>query len=356
MPRINYSRFLHNWVLSRYANIPYPLNAQIELTARCNFKCGFCGIHQNRRLYTDREMNTTEIKKIIDQLADLKITTVSVTGGEPLLRPDCGEILSYLRQKGCIAALATNGWLLRERLESGDLKDVEYVMVSLDSVHPSKHDEYRGVPGSWERAVEGIKEARRRHVKCIISSVITRENFGEMEALTKFAQKLGCSIEIMPCEDIVREEHGETFRAEAVLRNGWIPNLRKWGQQIRYLIPKYPNLLTDYFTARIVEEGGFGNTTFRCNVAQAYIFVRYNGEANWPCKIHPVLRVNLLKYPIDKVYRSKEVQEIMQKRDSFSFCKNCRLGCAIVATLTTKFISSFQKFGIGAFRGNFLDN
>ena len=325
------------------------------MTARCNFKCGFCGIHQNRKLYTDPEMTTDEIKLIIDQLADLKITTVSLTGGEPLLRPDCGEILTYLRQKGCIGGLATNGWLLRDRLESGSLKDCEYIMVSLDSVHPAKHDEYRGVPGAWEHAVEGLKAARKRHIKCVISSVITRENFGEMEPLAQLAQELGCSIEIMPCEDIVREEHGETFRAKEVREKNWIPNLRKWGQEIRYLIPKYPNLLTDYFTARIVEEGGFGNTTFRCNVAQAYIFIRYNGEANWPCKLHPVLRVNVLKSPIDKAYRSSEVREIMDMRDSYPFCKDCRLGCAIVATLTTKFISSFQKFVIGAVRGNFLD-
>jgi len=348
--KLNYTRFIHNWLLSRYARIPYPLNAQIEITARCNLRCGFCGITQNPALYNDREMTTQEIKGIVDQLGDLKITTISVTGGEPLLRKDCGEIISHIKKHGCIAALATNGWFLKERLESGDLKDLEYVMVSLDSVNPARHDKYRGAKGSWERAVEGIKEARRRHVTCIISSVITPETFREMEPLAKLAWKLGCAIEIMPCEDIVREENGKTFRAPDIQKKHWIPNLRQWGRQIRYLIPRFPNLITDYFTARIVEEGGFCHTTFRCNVAKAYIFVRYNGEGNWPCKIHPVMRLNLLKYPINKVYRSKEIQDIMKMSDSYPFCKGCRLGCAIVATLSTKVISVLQKFGIWGFR------
>ncbi len=347
---MNYSRFIHNWLLSRYARIPYPLNAQIELTARCNLHCKFCGITQNKELYKDREMTTEEIKRIVDQLVDLKITTISVTGGEPLLRKDCGEVISYIKKKGCIAALATNGWFLKERLRSGELNDLEYVMVSLDSVNPERHDEYRGAKGSWERAVEGIKEARSRHLTTIISSVITPENFHEMEGLAKLARELGCAIEIMPCEDIVREENGKTFRAPDIQKKHYLPSLRQWGRQIRYLIPRNPNLLTDYFTARIVEEGGFGHTSFHCNVAKAYIFVRYNGEGNWPCKLHPVLRLNLLKYPINKVYRSKEIQDIQQKSDSFPFCKGCRLGCAIVATLSTKAISSVQKFGLWGFR------
>ncbi len=295
-------------------------------------------------------MTTDEIKKIVDQLVALKITTISVTGGEPLLRKDCGEIISYIKKQGCIAALATNGWFLKERLESGDLKDLEYVMVSIDSVDPARHDKYRGANGSWERAVAGIKAARRRHLSPIISSVITPENFHEMEGLAKFARELGCAIEIMPCEDIVREENGKTFRAPEIQKQHWLPSLRQWGRQIRYMIPRNPNLLTDYFTARIVEEGGFGHTTFRCNVAKAYIFVRYNGEGNWPCKLHPVLRINLLKYPINKVYRSKEILEIQKKSDSYPFCNGCRLGCAIVATLSTKFISSVQKFGLWGFR------
>ncbi len=348
--KLNYSRFIHNWLLSRYAGIPFPLNAQIELTARCNLQCRFCGITQNKELYKDREMTTEEIKRIVDQLVDLKITTISVTGGEPLLRKDCGEIISYIKKQGCIAALATNGWFLKERFLSGDLDDLEYVMVSIDSVDPARHDKYRGAKGSWERAVEGIKEARKRHISPIISSVITPENFHEMEGLAKLARELGCAIEIMPCEDIVREENGKTFRAPEIQKKHWLPNLRHWGRQIRYMIPRNPNLITDYFTARIVEEGGFGHTSFHCNVAKAYIFVRYNGEGNWPCKLHPVLRLNLLKYPINKVYRSKEIQEIMKKSDSYSFCNGCRLGCAIVATLSTKLISSVQKFGLWGFR------
>jgi MoaA/NifB/PqqE/SkfB family radical SAM enzyme len=348
--KMNYTRFIHNWLLSRYAGIPYPLNAQIELTARCNLQCKFCGITQNKDVYKDREMITEEIKRIVDQLVDLKITTISVTGGEPLLRKDCGEVISYIKKKGCIAALATNGWFLKERLQSGDLNDLEYVMVSLDSVNPERHDAYRGVKGSWARAVEGIKEARSRHITTIISSVITPENFYEMEDLARFARELGCAIEIMPCEDIVREENGKTFRAPEIHKQHWIPSLRQWGRQIRYLTPGNPNLITDYFTARIVEEGGFGHTTFHCNVAQAYIFIRYNGEGNWPCKLHPIMRVNLLKHPLDKVYRSKQIQDIMKKSDSYPFCKGCRLGCAIVATLTTKVISTMQKFAVWGFR------
>jgi len=148
-------------------------------------------ITQNKELYKDGEMTTEEIKKIVDQLVALKITTISVTGGEPLLRKDCGEIISYIKKQGCIAALATNGWFLKERLESGDLKDLEYVMVSIDSVDPARHDKYRGVKGSWERAVAGIKAARSRHLSPIISSVITPENFHEMEGWRSSPVNLG---------------------------------------------------------------------------------------------------------------------------------------------------------------------
>lgn len=92
-----------------------PFQVDFDITMKCMYKCKHCNVAAGRPL--DDEMSTDQIKCILDQLDDIGVSDVSITGGEPLLREDCLEILRYAAGKqGFYLTLNTNGLLVTEDL------------------------------------------------------------------------------------------------------------------------------------------------------------------------------------------------------------------------------------------------
>ena len=355
MVRLNYTRFLKNFILNNYSykHVYKPLNAQIELTLRCNARCVFCSIwEKDFQTEVHNEMSTAQIKRIIDGLDRLGVTVISFTGGEPTLRKDFGEIITYASKKGILTGMATNGYFLYDLIKDGKIDDIEWIMVSVDWPDAEHHDKYRGIK-VFDRAIKGIKAAVKERKQTLISMVVTKENAHLMEEMCKFATDLGCMIEMLPCEDIIREQEDNLHIVDDI--ESFIPDLDEYANEIRRLEKIYPRLITDSVTAGIVEAGGFGNQELlHCISAQAYIFIKSNGEMVFPCKIHPLLKVNVLKIDPYDAYYSAEAKKIMDIGDSFPFCKGCRLGCAIATSIPAHWATLYQKYMKAFFNGNFF--
>ncbi len=86
--RLNYLSFTRNFFLNNLTHgfLYQPLNAQIEITMRCNARCVFCSIWEKEyQKQLDPEMTTEQIKRIIDDIALLRSQVITFTGGEPTL-------------------------------------------------------------------------------------------------------------------------------------------------------------------------------------------------------------------------------------------------------------------------------
>ena len=79
---------LKTFSLNKFTHRKIPYSAQIEVTLRCNASCPFCSIPALPKPVVINEMNTNQIKLIIDQIAELGVNIISFTGGEPTLRKD----------------------------------------------------------------------------------------------------------------------------------------------------------------------------------------------------------------------------------------------------------------------------
>lgn len=162
-----------------------------NLTFKCNLRCAHCYIDATERERKE-ELSTYEGKILIDQIAEVSRPILVLSGGEPLLRRDIFELARYATEKGLRVALGTNGTLItdyvaRHLKSSGVLK----VAVSLDSCVPEKHDEFRGVKGSWKQAVKGIEACRRNGIDVQINTTITQQNYDEIDDIIGLAEKLG---------------------------------------------------------------------------------------------------------------------------------------------------------------------
>jgi MoaA/NifB/PqqE/SkfB family radical SAM enzyme len=329
------------------------LNSQIELTLRCNARCVFCSIwEKDFQKELEKDLTLEEIKHIIDGLDKLGVNLISFTGGEPTLRKDLDEIINYASDKGIMTGIATNGYYIYDLISQGKLKKLEWVMVSLDWPDAEHHDKYRGIK-IFDRAVKSIKASVKEKKQVVVSMVVTSENQHLMEKMCQFTRELGCMIEMLPCEDLIREQADSVHVVENI--DSLIPNLKAYAIEIRRLEKIYPNLVTDSITASIIEAGGFGNMEFfHCAVASAYLYIKANGDIVFPCKIHPVLKINVKKLSPYDAYYTYEAKKIMDMKDSFPFCKGCRIGCAIATTIPTRWASLYQKYMKAFFNGNFF--
>lgn len=126
----------------------------------CNLHCDYCCVRSSPTA-PRRELGLARVQRIAREAADLGVKEIFVTGGEPFLLEDIGEILI-----ACAAAapttVLTNGMLFAgrraEALRSLP-RDRIVLQISLDSATPDRHDLHRGT-GTWARTREGIKRAR----------------------------------------------------------------------------------------------------------------------------------------------------------------------------------------------------
>ncbi len=165
-----------------------PKSAIIAVTLRCNAKCSMCDIWKHG--------STDEIQPEVYRRLPASLREANLTGGEPLLRKDLGEVIRSLRlvNPKMRIVLSTNG-LLPERLsqlleESGDIS----VRVSIDAIG-EKHDAIRGVEGAYERALRSIEVAIKHGVNDIgICTTITRENSNEADKVQMLAASYNISF------------------------------------------------------------------------------------------------------------------------------------------------------------------
>jgi radical SAM protein with 4Fe4S-binding SPASM domain len=145
-----------------------------NLTRTCNLRCAHCYTDSAAKQYPD-ELSGDQCRAVLDDLAEFGVPAVLFSGGEPLMRPDLLELSAYARQRGLHVVLSTNGTLITPELARRfvELK-LSYIGISLDSAEPAVHDEFRGMPGAFDRAMAGFDHCVAAGQKVGLRLTLTR--------------------------------------------------------------------------------------------------------------------------------------------------------------------------------------
>jgi pyruvate-formate lyase-activating enzyme len=150
----------------------------------CNLHCDYCCVRSSPTA-PRRELGLARVQQITREAAKLGVKETFVTGGEPFLLEDIGDILL-----ACAAAapttVLTNGMLFTgRRAESLQAlpRDRIVLQISLDSPTPELHDLHRG-PGTWARTREGIQRAREQGFRVRLAATVSTD--AEAEAFREF--------------------------------------------------------------------------------------------------------------------------------------------------------------------------
>ncbi len=198
-----------------------PVGVIWELTRGCNLKCKHCFSNSGRP--EAEELTTEEVKAAIDLFADQKVFYINFTGGEPLLRSDLFEILQYASSKKISIDLSTNGFLVTPRtVELLQEPNVFQVQLSIDGLGDS-HDRFRGVKGSFQRALEAIRLLRQANFGVVISTTVSKTNLAQISELIDLSMGVGASV--FKTTLFIPTGRGKSSRQELALDSGDVRRL-----------------------------------------------------------------------------------------------------------------------------------
>jgi radical SAM protein with 4Fe4S-binding SPASM domain len=168
-----------------------PLIMSWNVTRECNMKCSHCYINATEKKL-DNELTTKEAKALMDQIYQVSRPLLVLSGGEPMLRSDIFELIQYGSSKGLKMGLGSNGSLIDEEA-TRKLKaaGITTVSISLDSHIPAQHDEFRGVTGAWEKAVNACKVLRKNNVLVQVNTTLTQQNYNQIDDIMSLAESIG---------------------------------------------------------------------------------------------------------------------------------------------------------------------
>jgi AdoMet-dependent heme synthase len=191
-PHAAAERSLHNERMLHADFNLAPFTIAWEVTRACAFACVHCRADaQHTR--NPLELNTVEAKKLIDRLADFGSPILIFTGGDPMMRRDLFELISYATQKGLRCSLTPTATALPTigRLKQAHEAGIRRIALSLDAPDALTHDEFRQVAGSWQRTMDILRNAQAAGLSVQVNTTVSKHNYQRLHEMVPFIQEVG---------------------------------------------------------------------------------------------------------------------------------------------------------------------
>lgn len=317
-------------------------------TRLCNLRCEHCYEDAGPRAAED-ELTTEEAKRVIDEFEEAGVVAIAFSGGEPLLRQDIFEVAGYAKRKGFFISVATNGTMITREF-AGRMKGIfDYVEISLDGFEEA-HDRFRGVPGSWRRACEGIRNCVAEGLDTCVAMTATRYNLEEIPKLVDFVEhELGARrvivfnyVPVGRGKDIVDQDLSPGERRE-LLRYLYLRMMGSTHKLICYsTAPQYSaislefarggqadlGVVATHFTNEAAMRALRGRTESLadflggCGAGRLYCGLEPNGDII-PCVFMPIKLGNIRRDRLRDVWHSSELLWKLRDRDALKGCGAC---------------------------------
>jgi len=179
-------------VAKRIMKVKAPLLVSWSLTNRCNYRCQYCGIWKKN----SKELNTSEVFFVIDELYRCGNKAIAFTGGESLMREDIIDIIDYCSYRGIYTKLSTNGSLVKDKIDG--LRKIGFVRMSFDG--PKEVHDAQRQNGSYDEVVAAVDLLRKNNIKVGLNCVISKLNVGHINDILNEAKKIDLRISFQPLE------------------------------------------------------------------------------------------------------------------------------------------------------------
>ena len=295
-----------------------PLRVDLSVTFRCQNSCVHCyagGSHETQ------ELSTNEWKQVIDRLQEIGVFIITFTGGEPTIRQDLPDLLSYGQKKGLVTGLITNGRNLTDEkyVKILEASGLDFVQVTLESHEPEVHDLMTGVKGSWKETVKGIKNLIPTNIYTTTNSTLSKYNAEYFLDTIDFIKELG--VAAFGCNSLIY-----SGKAKDVVDDFAFPI-----EDLKILLPKIKDKAaklglkflwytpTQYCKFNPVK---LGLGIKSCSAAMITMCVGPNGDV-YPCQSYFESLGNILKNDWESIWNHPLATKIRNREYVESKCKDC---------------------------------
>jgi len=165
-----------------------PLKGSIDLTYRCNNNCRHCWVRVPAG-GPEAELSFDEIRRIADEARAMGCREWSISGGEPMLRPDFPEIFDYLTRKARSYTLNSNGTLITPEI-ARLLARKGSKMIALYGATAEVHDHITRSPGSFDAVIRGCRYLKEAGAGFIMQLVPMRDSYQQFDEMVRLAKSL----------------------------------------------------------------------------------------------------------------------------------------------------------------------
>lgn len=200
------------------------------LTGDCNMACRHCWIAPDflNADVSEQALPFDLFKKIVTEAKEIGLTSVKLTGGEPLIHPEIIQILRFIRDEGLGLSIESNGVAMTPHI-ADLIKSCKshFISISIDGMKEN-HEWMRGVSGSFERASQGVRTLVETGIHPQVIMAVAHRNKNEIESLARYARDLGASsVKFNFVTPTVRgekmEQEGATVKVhEQIALSNWI--------------------------------------------------------------------------------------------------------------------------------------
>ncbi len=271
------------------ADTDHPLLVHIVPIRRCNIDCGYCNEYDK----VSQPVPTETMLARIDKLAQLGTSVVAFSGGEPMLHPDLDALIRRIRERGMIAGLITNGYLMSpKRIQGLNEAGLDYLQISIDNVEPDE------VSKKSLRLLDKKLQwlAEHAHFDININSVVGGgiKNPEDARTINRRARELGFSTSI----GIIHDGSGLLKPLGAAERAVFddVMELINGKRQIA------KNLYSGIRSFQMNLADGKPND-WQCRAGARYLYICENGLVHWCSQQRGSPGVPLASYTIDDIRR-----------------------------------------------------
>jgi MoaA/NifB/PqqE/SkfB family radical SAM enzyme len=310
-----------------------PYHVQWMVTRRCNYRCKGCDVWREQDV---KELSTEEIKRGLDILKELGVIEITISGGNPLLRDDIGEIIEYA-SRFFVTTVYDNGSMAAEKIDA--VRNADLVAISIDSLDPRKNDYIKGVNGAWEKAMQSVKKLHSEGINVTVTPTISQFNVYEIIDVTSYFLQKGIPLWYCLYSFDSSDDASQLFKIGKKNDEFLITDEKAMVELCNSLIEmkmKNSNIL---MTTKILEAIKNlylkGRRTWKCRALQNFFIIDHLGHVAG-CHLHtPVASI----FDLPSVWNSKRLNDF---RKIYSECTQCTYLCYIFYSLHGSVLGNIQ--------------
>lgn len=292
-----------------------------NITKRCNLYCKHCYRESSPEESIAGELTTEEGKKLLDEINRAGLQIVVFSGGEPLMRPDIFELVEYATSIGITPLMGSNGTLITNEVAL-KLKEcgLNAIAISVDSMDPEVHDDFRGSKGALSRALSGIKNCIDAGIKVQVNCTISRYNLDKIDEVMEYANSIGAaSCHMLFLVDVGRGKDIDVTQLNKKEYKDTINKIITKDLDVRVKPTCAPQYKVEAMFKDIPTIGGRG-----CIAGISYCSILPNGDVHI-CPYTPVKVDSIRERPFDEIWEHNEVFNKLRDFTQYKGkCGSCR--------------------------------